>query len=67
MTYAFDNPGRLATHRSGVGVLKGNARAASHHHSPNLQRPTPETAGAFAFLAPSDPFRVRAADPFPRS
>lgn len=52
MIHAFDNPGRLATHRPGVGVPEGSSRAASSRHSANLQRPASETTGAFACMAP---------------
>lgn len=57
MTHAFDNPGRLTTHRSGVGVPEGAFRAAGPKHRATQQRPASETAGAFACLAPPGPRR----------
>ena len=57
MTHAFDNPGRLTTHRSGVGVPEGASRAAGPQHRATQQRPASETAGAFACLASSGPRR----------
>jgi uncharacterized protein YdcH (DUF465 family) len=57
MTHVFDNPGRLATHRSGVGVPERNSRAAGPRHPASQQRPASETAGAFACLASSRPRR----------
>jgi uncharacterized protein YdcH (DUF465 family) len=66
MIHAFDNPGRLATHRSGVGVPEGSSRAASPRHSANLQRPASETTGAFACMAPG-PRRLPGAGFSPQS
>lgn len=60
MTHAFDNPGRLTTHRSGVGVPEGASRAAGPRHRATQQRPASETAGAFACLASSVPRRPHA-------
>jgi hypothetical protein len=67
MTHAFDNPGRLTTHSSGVGVPEGAFRAAGPRHSATLQRPASETAGAFACLASSAPRRHAGAGFSPQS